>query len=271
MPRADVYDDIARLRAEGRPFAVATVVRTADATSAKAGSKAAVTEDGEILGHLGGGCVMSAVRKAAAAALAEGSVRMIRVTPADKIVALYDAEGIEMHKSGCPSGGSADILIEPHAPPPLAAILGTGPVAAALAAQAKLMGWRVAADAAVAPRDAALDIADLGALRLGPRDAALVATQGRRDLDALRAALSSEAGDVAMVASRRKAEVLLGRLRDAGFDPATLARLRAPAGLDLGGVDPEEIALSIFAEIVQRRNRARRDASADGAARRAGA
>ena len=74
MPRTEIFDAIDRLRAASRPFCVATVLRSAGATSAKAGAKAAVTEDGELIGHLGGGCVAGAVRKAAAAALADGEV-----------------------------------------------------------------------------------------------------------------------------------------------------------------------------------------------------
>ena len=83
----------------------------------------------------------------------------------------------------------------------------------------------------------------------------IVAAQGKGDLDALRAALLSPAAYVAMVASSRKARTLLDRLRAEGIDEALLARLKSPAGLDLGGIDPEEIAVSVIAEIVQTRNR----------------
>lgn len=265
MPRSDFFDVILDVRGKGRVFAVATMVRTADVTSAKAGAKAAVTADGAVLGHLGGGCVTGAVRRAALAALEDEAVRVIRVKPAETVVAMRDADGAELHKSGCPSGGAVDVLIEPHVPPPLVAVLGETPVAEAIARQARLMGYRLAAGAVLAP-DVALEEFDLGAAGVGARDFVIVAAQGRRDLEALRAALASPAEHVAMVASRRKAAALVERLRAEGMEAGRLARLKSPAGLDLGGVDPEEIALSVVAEIVTLRNGRRRGAEKAAAA-----
>ena len=269
MAGTDIFDVIDRLRATGRPFCVATVLRTADVTSAKAGAKAAVTEAGELIGHLGGACVTGAVTKAAKAALAERTVRMIRVKPAAGVTAARDPDGAELFKSGCPSGGTVDILIEPYAQPTLIAILGRSPVAAALAAQAALMGFRVALsdpDELALPGDRpaiAIDGFDLEPLALQATDCVVVAAQGKRDLDALRAALRSPACYVGMVASRRKAASLVERLRTEGMADACLARLESPAGLDLGGVDPAEIALAITATIVRHKNRARRPTPPD--------
>ncbi len=79
MAHFDIFEMIAEQRATGRPFAVVTVIRTADATSAKAGAKALVTVSGEILGHVGGGCVQGALRSATAEALKSGVVATIRV------------------------------------------------------------------------------------------------------------------------------------------------------------------------------------------------
>ena len=100
-----------------------------------------------------------------------------------------------------------------------------------------------------------MDGFDLTPLDLAAQDFVVVAAQGKRDLDALRAALLSPAAYVAMVASGRKARTLLDRLRAEGMEESRLARLKSPAGLDLGGIDPEEIAVSVIAEIVQTRNR----------------
>lgn len=255
MAGFDILDEIARLRAAGRPFATATVVRTADVTSAKAGAKAAVTEAGEILGHLGGGCVRSAVRKASAEALASGAARLIRIKPAASVLPLTDADGAVLYRSGCPSGGTVDVLIEPFVPPLMLALFGTTPVAAAIAAHAGLMGWRLATE--LPGIGVALDAADLGPLALGPDDVAVVASQGQGDLAALRAAIASPCARVAMVASRRKAAWLLDRLRGEGVEEARLARLKSPAGLDLGGIDPQEIAISVLAELILWRTAAR--------------
>jgi xanthine dehydrogenase accessory factor len=255
MAGFDIFDEIARLREAGRPFAVATVVRTADVTSAKAGAKAAVTEAGDILGHLGGGCVRGAVRRASAEALASGAARMIRIKPAASVLPLIDADGAALYRSGCPSGGTVDVLIEPFVPPPMLALIGTTPVAVAIAAHARLMGFRLASE--IPDAGVALDPADLGPLALGPRDFVVIAAQGQGDLAALRAAMASPCDRVAMVASRRKAAWLADRLRAEGITDDTLARLKSPAGLDLGGIDPHEIAVSVLAEIVQWRNAAR--------------
>ena len=262
MARVEIFDTIDRLRAEARPFCLATVVRSAGATSAKAGAKAAITADGDIIGHFGGGCVSGAVRKAAAAALVDGEVRLIRVKP-EETVETRDSDGAELYRSRCPSGGTMDILIQPYRAPPMLAVLGASPVAAAIARQAALLGYRIAL--AAAPEDLAglpeaavrLDTFDLGPLSLSPDDFVVIATQGRRDLDALRAALASPTRHVAMVASRRKAAVLTQRLRAEGIAAERLDRLHAPAGLDLGGIDPEEIALSVLADVVRERNRRR--------------
>lgn len=252
MAGFDIFDEIAALRAQGQPFCVATVVRTADVTSAKAGAKAAVTECGDIRGHLGGACVQGAVRKAAAEALRTGVARLIRMKPAAAVLSLTDSDGVPLYKSGCPSGGTVDLLIEPYAPPPMLALFGQTPVAAAIAAQARLMGWRLATELEGVGRS--VDPADLGPLGLRETDFAVVAAQGRGDLAALRAALSSPCARVAMVASRRKAAALCARLRGEGMAEDRIARLKSPAGLDLGGVDPMEIAVSVAAEVVLWRN-----------------
>ena len=89
----ELYDRIAALRAAGRPFCVATVVRTENATSAKAGAKAIVDADGAIHGHVGGGCVQGALRRGAAAVLQSGVARLIRVRPREDVDGPVDSHG----------------------------------------------------------------------------------------------------------------------------------------------------------------------------------
>jgi len=256
MGKFDIFDTIDRQRQTGRPFCVATVVRTADVTSAKAGAKAVVTEAGEILGHLGGACVKRAVSSAGLEAIDTGETRLIRVKPAAKVLSLTDEDGTQLYKSGCPSGGTVDVLIEPYELPPMLVVFGATPIAAALAAHAGLAGYRLAlpqgtADACRAER---FEGTEIGGLALTANDFVVVASQGAQDLASLRAALSSPAARVSMVASRRKAATLVAKLADEGMDPARIARLKSPAGLDIHAIDPQEIALSILAEIVGWRN-----------------
>jgi xanthine dehydrogenase accessory factor len=252
-------DLIERLRADGKDFCVATVVRTANLTSAKAGAKAVITKDGEIHGFVGGGCVTGAVRKAALEAIDAGRPQMVRVRPKEEVPGEIDkdTDGAPLYASSCPSGGTVEIFLEPMKNARKIVICGSSPVAQALVTIAKAVGFIVvhAGAANEAERiDGAneyLDGLDLGDAGLGPGDCIVIATQGKRDRDALRGALASPAAYVSMIGSRRKIAALRTALAEDGTLPAArLAELRGPAGFDIGAVGPEEIALSISAEIV---------------------
>ena len=264
----DLLDLMARLRREARPCALATVVRTVAATSAKAGAKAVVTEDGEIHGWVGGGCARGAVKRAALQAMKDGQAHLISVQPQEALdaggVAAGEARGgVEFHRSACPSGGTLDIFVEPMLPRPQMVVCGASPVARAVADLAGRSGFAVTVAALAEDLDS-FEKADrrIEGFAL-PVDAAgerfiVVATQGKRDGEALRAALATEAPYVAFVGSRKKAATLSARLKDEGLAADKLTRLRAPAGLDIGAITPEEIALSIIAEVVELRRRGRR-------------
>ena len=259
----DVFALIADLRQRGEDFCVATVVRTEDATFAKAGAKAVVLKDGTIRGLLGGGCVEAAIRKTAASVLAEGRPRLIRVKPRDQVAASVDIDGTELHRSACPSGGTVDLFIEPLRRAPRLIVCGASPVAIALADLGARLGYRIALAALAedhrlfAEADERVAGFDLSPLGIETGDWIVVATQGKRDREALTAALASAANYVAFVGSRRKAQVLSGQVRAQGaLGEDKLARLKAPAGLDIHAIEPTEIALSIVAEIIARRRAA---------------
>ena len=258
----DVFDRIAALRAAGEEFCVVTVVRTENATSAKAGAKAVINQDGESSGFLGGNCVQSAVRTAARAALAAGEPRLIRVKPKDEVRERTDTDGTELHGSGCPSGGTVDLFIEPMRRAPCIAVFGESPVAGALADLGARLGYRMR-EIFPSGRAGGSDLDELGV-----GDFVVVATQGRGDREALYSALSSQAGYVAFVGSRRKAATLTGQLREKGLEESQIARLSSPAGLDIHAIEPSEIALSILGEIIARRRHGARklekDADGDG-------
>jgi xanthine dehydrogenase accessory factor len=273
---AGLLDLMARLSGQARPYALATVVRTVAATSAKAGAKAVVTADGEIHGWIGGGCARGAVKRAALQALADGQAHLISVQPQEALdaggVAAGEARGgVEFHRSACPSGGTLDIFVEPMLPRPQMLVCGASPVARAVADLAARSGFAVTVAALAEDHGDFLEAEHriegfaLPAEAPGERFI-VVATQGKRDAEALRAALSTETPYVAFVGSRRKAATLTARLKEEGMAAAKLARLRAPAGLDIGAITPEEIALSIIAEVVELRRRGRRGAA--GAARK---
>jgi len=235
------------LRRRGEDFCVVTVLRTANATSAKAGAKAVVTTDGTLHGFVGGGCVQGAVKRASLDVLSAGEPRMMRVKPKDEVDALTDQDGVELHGSSCPSGGTVEFFLEPMRQRMRLVILGNAPVAAALAR----IGQGIGAETISCDQAESRDFIDLD---LRAQDAIVVATQGKGDRKALEAALRSEAGYVGMIGSRNKIGALLDRIGEAV--PAERKQsLHGPAGLDIGAIEPEEIALSILGEIIQKRRR----------------
>jgi xanthine dehydrogenase accessory factor len=264
--RDQTFDDrAAALRAAGQPFAIATVVRTVNATSAKPGSKAIIMMDGTITeGWVGGGCIRSAVSKAAQAALSDGSTQFISLRPeeilaAEGLSAGEVREGILFARNGCPSKGSMDIFVEPVLPQSELIICGDGPVAVALASLAERYDFVVIHSAHGAP-----DFASEGQ----DRQFVVIATQGKGDEATLRATVIAAPKFAAFVGSRRKFEALAGRLVASGISQSALDKVKSPAGLDIGAITPDEIALSILSEIVLKRRAMQRSKGAADAATR---
>lgn len=227
--RSAVLVEAGRLAAEGRPFALATVVSVRRPASARRGDRAIVTPDAKLAGWVGGACSEPAVIREALRALSEGSPRLLRICPPGTT---GGGEGVVIAESACASEGTVEVLIEPQLPEPLLAVVGDSPAAATLRELAQAIGWRVTAD--------------LGA----GADAVVVATMGRGDAEVLDAALATPAGYIGLVASARRAGVELATLREQGLDEETLARVRSPAGLDLGPATQPEIAVAVLAELV---------------------
>lgn len=242
---------IRRLCDAHQPYVLATVIRTVGATAAKPGARALLLADGTIAeGWIGGGCVRAAMARAACAALAEGAPRLISLQPEEDLAAQDLSpgqihEGRDIARNGCPSKGAMEIFVEPVLPRPELVILGASPVARALETLAAPFGFDISA------ADEAIPLPTSNRPRM-----IVVATQGKGDLDALRAALDSDAAYIGLVASRRKFAALSARLTES--DPAALARVHAPAGLAIHAVSPQEIALSILAQIVQIRRSGQR-------------
>lgn len=252
-----VFDLIEQLRAQGKVFCVATILRTGDSTSARPGAKAVITADGDLFGFVGGGCVTGAVRRGALACLKTDEPRMIRIKPKDSVVSAVDIDGVLLHKSSCPSGGTIEVFLEPMQSPRTLLICGASPIAQAILPLATGLGFRVVVAALPEDQDkmpgAVLYLNDfqIDGLNLTSNDAAIVTTQGKRDRDALRAVVTSEVGYMGMVCSRKKLrslkEVIMpeSKLAARGF-----AKLHAPAGLHIGAVGPEELAMAVVCEII---------------------
>jgi xanthine dehydrogenase accessory factor len=260
----DILDDISSRKSTGEPFVLATVVRTVAATAAKAGAKAVILPDGTISqGWIGGGCARAAVLKAAKDALADGKSRLVSVQPEDALdeqghKAGDEQGGVRFAKNMCPSKGTMDIFVEPVLPRPQVVVCGSSPVAVAVADLARRIGFFVTI-CAPAAEQVAFPEADrrIEGYALPVEEASarfvVISTQGRGDEAALSAALAVDVDYVAFVGSRKKADVLKAALAKKGVSAERLARLKAPAGLDLGAITPDEIAVSIIAEIVATR------------------
>jgi xanthine dehydrogenase accessory factor len=244
------------LKARGQPFVLATVVRCESPTSAKPGAKAIVDADGEIDGWIGGGCAQPAVIATARQALADGEPRLIRVSPTK---GAETEPGIVDFGMTCHSGGTLDIFLEPFAARPSLLIIGTSPAAQALSALAARTGFDVQALFPGATPDLfpdAVRVADgLDPALLGAAAPAyvVVATQGKRDEPGLEAALATGCASIAFIASARKADKLKTYLLERGHDAARVAAIVAPAGIEIGAVTPEEIALSVLGGLVRER------------------
>jgi xanthine dehydrogenase accessory factor len=209
------------------------------------------------------------VLKAARDALADGKSRLVSVQPSDLLDQQGHAPGeeqggVRFAKNMCPSQGTMDIFVEPVLPRSQVIICGSSPVAVAVADFARRAGFAVTAcapadeQAAFGEIDRRIEGYALSVDEPGTRYI-VVSTQGRGDEAALLAALAVDADYIAFVGSRKKADSLKASLVKRGISGERLAKLKAPAGLDLGAITPEEIAISILAEIVavQRRKDSR--------------
>jgi xanthine dehydrogenase accessory factor len=235
----DLLERAAELRRAGTPFVMATVVRSVKPASARPGDRA-LLYDHQRVGWVGGGCVHATIEREARAALSDGAPRLVRLSPTP-----VEEDGIVSYPMTCHSGGTLEIYLEPVLCRPELVVLGESPVASGLRALAEPLGFRT--------------VDSLEAIT-NARDAWVVAAgmSSGEDQPLVRAALELEVAYVAMVASRRRSEAFVEALRTDGVDEEIISRLKAPAGLDIGAATGTEIAVSIFAEIVQRRRRARR-------------
>ncbi len=241
MTRPEVAERAAALRADRVPYVHARVVMAARPTSAKAGDEAIIYPDGTMEGFVGGACAESTVRAQALALLDSGEPLLLRITPTPEDAPPSEPGTLSVHNP-CLSGGTLEIFLEPVVPAPLLAVHGESPIAAALRAMGPRLGYQVSGwpgptDPAGQPE---------------PVAAVVVASHGRDEEEVLTAALAAGAPYVGLVASRKRAEAVLAGL---GVDAAAAGRVHSPAGLDIGARTPEEVALSVLAEIVALRRR----------------
>jgi xanthine dehydrogenase accessory factor len=252
----DVLSQARELSQRGEPFALATVVWRRSPSSGRQGAKAIISADGRVSGWLGGACAGPAVVREALRSLAEGSPRLMFVGPPEE---LEGREGMVTVPIACQSEGALEIYVEPVLPQPQLVAVGRSPAVTALAGIGRALGWRTAvvdegaATGDFPDADRVVTSVDELEGELTEGSLVVVATQGRYDEAALEHALRARPAYIGLVASRKRAEFVLGYLRDKGISEETLRTVHAPAGLDLGELANEEIAVAIVAEIIRMR------------------
>ena len=252
---ADIFEEIVRLRREGVPTALATIVDTKGSTPGKLTQRMLVLQDGSIIGTVGGGCVEADVIRAARDVLDTGLARKMD----------FKLIGEEAERTGLACGGTLEIMVEPLDEPRLH-VIGCGHVGAKVARLAKETGFLLtvmddrpdyaskerfpfADDVVCAPFEQLEE-----ALPLGPQSYLVIVTRGHQhDYDVTKWALGTDARFIGLVGSKSKRIQFARKLVEEGWSEDAMDRVQCPVGLPIGAEAPDEIAVSIVAALVARR------------------
>lgn len=255
----NVYEEIVKLQRAGRRGAVATIVNSRGSIPSFQSAKMLIRDDGSIAGTIGGGCVEAEVWQAAREVMAQEKPRSLS----------FDLNQDPKYDTGLVCGGTLEIFVEPVLPMPLLYLFGAGHVAVALFKAAVNAGFEcIVTD----DRDAyanherfpnALEVIakdfDQAFNQIAPSESSyiVICTRGHRDdMRILRWAVQTPARYIGMVGSKRKAITVFRELTHEGLNPALFDRVHSPVGLDIGAITPEEIAVSIVAELIAMRRHA---------------
>jgi xanthine dehydrogenase accessory factor len=249
----DVFDEIRRLRQEGRKAALATIVQIRGSVPSFQSAKMLVRDDGSTLGSVGGGCVEAEVWAAAQDVLREEKSRVMS----------FDLTDESMAESGLICGGKLEIFIEPILPTPKMVIFGAGHIATQVSKIAAIAGFRttivdnrpVYANAERFPEAEAVfsESFEQAFEQIVPNENTyiVIVTRGHQeDQNVLRWAVQTNARYVGMIGSKRKIRSIADQLESEGISRDRLERIYMPIGLDIGAVLPEEIAVAIVAEVI---------------------
>jgi xanthine dehydrogenase accessory factor len=237
-----VLEQASELARRGERFALATVVWRQGPSSSNQGSRAIITEGGEVRGWIGGACAEPAVIREARQVIETGSARLLLLGSPDQF---GDAvpEGMTVVPVSCGSEGALEVYIEPVLPIPRLVVVGKSPMAQTLTELAAALGWHAEL---IADQDFRTEQAD-------EQSMVVVATQGHDDERVLERAVAARPAYIGLVGSQKRGNAVLGYLADRGVPAELLDRVRVPAGLDLGSTSHSEIAVAILAELVQLR------------------
>ncbi|MFH0847061.1 MAG: XdhC/CoxI family protein [Chloroflexota bacterium] len=254
----EIYKEIANLAAKNEPGVLVTIVATEGSVPRKAGAKMLVKADGASVGTVGGGSVEYAITQKALEVMRSGKPQLLH----------FDLAGNELEAAAI-CGGRLDVFFEPILAQDTLYLFGAGHISRTTAAMGKMLGFRVVV---IDPRaefnnrerfpDAdSLMVEEFGnvfpKLSIDEKDYIIIYTSAHElDEDCLNFALTQRAGYVGMIGSRKKVKEIREHLTQKGVTQEALDRVHAPIGLDIGAETPEEIALSILAEVTKvRRSR----------------
>jgi xanthine dehydrogenase accessory factor len=249
----DVYEELVRLRSLGQRCALATIVEVRGSIPSYESAKMLVREDGSIVGTIGGGCVEAEVWNAARDVMQSEQPRRLTFNLGQD--AAYD--------NGLICGGQLDIFVEPVLPIPHAFIFGGGHISKSLSRVATLAGFATVvvdnresfANTERFPEAVAVHAAEyeevFPQLAINDTSYVIIVTRGHRDdMRVLKLALATPARYLAMIGSKRKVLNVIRELEKEGMEHAAFERIHAPMGLDIGAISPEEIAISVAAEMI---------------------
>jgi xanthine dehydrogenase accessory factor len=258
----DLYGEIVRLRKDGRRGAVATIVNVRGSIPSFKTAKMLVRDDGSIVGTIGGGCVEADVWQAAREVMESEKPRTLT----------FDLNQDPKYDTGLVCGGTLEIFVEPILPPANLYIFGAGHVATSLYRVARIAGFDITVvddRPAFANRERFPEAQnvisedfDKAAAKLAPDESSyiVIVTRGHRDdMRMLRWAVQTPAHYIGMIGSKRKTITIFKELQAEGLPAKLFDRVHAPIGLDIGGITPEEIAISITAELIAKRRKVERD------------
>ena len=250
---ADIFEEIVGLRSRGERAALATIIARRGSTPRRDAAKMLIYDDGRTSGSIGGGCTEAEVCNAAREAIRTGRPSLLS----------FDLTDDDAEESGLICGGTMEVYVEPVLPDPMLFVFGAGHIGQCVAEAARGVGFRIAVidDRIKYANRERFPMAE--ALYSGPWEEILpqlpvsdssflvIATRGHNyDLQCLRHAVGTPARYIGLLGSKRKSGLLLSTLEKEGVDQARLERVCAPIGLDIGSETPEEIAISIVAELI---------------------
>jgi xanthine dehydrogenase accessory factor len=254
----DIHDEIVKIKHEGDVAALATVVAAKGSTPRAGGSKMLVRSDGSILGSIGGGCLEAEVWQSAIKVIKEQTPQLLD----------FDLTGREGTPESLICGGTMQIFVEPIIPVPAVYILGAGHIGFAVSTIARIAGFQVVvvddrpayANAERFPDADELHVEDpadmVSKLKINKVSYLVIACRGHlEDQRVLAQALQTPACYIGMIGSKKKVRTIFENLKNEGFSQGDLNRVHAPIGVPIAAETPEDIAISIMAEIVDTRRR----------------